>query len=197
MPEAPATSAAVAAFLRRWEASGAAERANYQLFLSELCDLLEVPRPEPTQPDDRNNAYVFERAVTFRHGTGLTSTGRIDLYKRGCFVLEAKQGSDRPGESQPLLVREEETAWMSGRRGTAVRGTRGWDVAMGASGAVRPRPPRGGGVAPIPGGGGRGARHRVLQRVLLHRQDLHCRESTSHAAKQQSMQGLSRYIATL
>ncbi|RNC72229.1 MAG: class I SAM-dependent DNA methyltransferase [Desulfuromonadales bacterium] len=130
MPEAPATSAAVADFLRRWEASGAAERANYQLFLSELCDLLEVPRPEPTQPDDRNNAYVFERAVTFRHGTGLTSTGRIDLYKRDCFVLEAKQGSDRPGENQPLLVREEETPWLSGRRGTAVRGTRGWDVAM-------------------------------------------------------------------
>lgn len=129
MSETPATTA-VADFLHRWEASGAAERANYQLFLSELCDLLDVPRPEPTQPDDRNNAYVFERAVTFRHGTGLTSTGRIDLYKRGCFVLEAKQGSDRPTESQPLLVREEETPWMSGRRGTAVRGTRGWDVAM-------------------------------------------------------------------
>jgi len=28
------------------------------------------------------------------------------------------------------VVREEETAWLSGRRGTAVRGTRGWDVAM-------------------------------------------------------------------
>jgi restriction-modification enzyme MmeI-like protein len=130
MPEAPATIAVVADFLRRWEASGAAERANYQLFLSELCDLLGVARPEPTRPDDRDNAYVFERAVTFRHGTGLSSTGRIDLYKRGCFVLEAKQGSDRPAEIQPLLVREDEAGWLSGRRGTAVRGTRGWDVAM-------------------------------------------------------------------
>ena len=27
-------------FISRWEASGAAERANYQLFLAELCDLL-------------------------------------------------------------------------------------------------------------------------------------------------------------
>lgn len=34
-----------AAFLARWQHSGAAERANYQLFLSELCDLLDVPRP--------------------------------------------------------------------------------------------------------------------------------------------------------
>lgn len=104
MSETPATTA-VADFLHRWEASGAAERANYQLFLSELCDLLNVPRPEPTQPDDRNNAYVFERAVTFRHGTGLTSAGRIDLYKRGGFILEAKQGRDRPGEEGwPLFL---------------------------------------------------------------------------------------------
>lgn len=29
-------------FITRWRASGAAERANYQLFLSELCDLLGV-----------------------------------------------------------------------------------------------------------------------------------------------------------
>ena len=36
------------------------------------------------------NAYVFERNVTFHHPDGSTSTGRIDLYKRGCYVLEAK-----------------------------------------------------------------------------------------------------------
>jgi hypothetical protein len=38
-------------FLERWERSGASERANYQLFLSELCDLLEVPRPDPATDD--------------------------------------------------------------------------------------------------------------------------------------------------
>src|SRR5688500_17946639 len=84
---------AAADFLSRWQSSGSAERANYQLFLSELCDLLHVPRPDPTRPDDRDNAYVFERSVHFDHGDGTSSTGRIDLYKRGCFVLEAKQGS--------------------------------------------------------------------------------------------------------
>jgi hypothetical protein len=125
MPEASTTPAAVADFLRRWEASGAAERANYQLFLSELCDVLGVPRPEPARPDDRENDYVFERAVTFRHGNGLTSNGRIDLYKRGCFVLEAKQGSDK---EQTLELFSE--LFTVTRKGTAVRGTRGWDVAM-------------------------------------------------------------------
>jgi hypothetical protein len=85
---------AVEAFIKRWEGSGAAERANYQLFLSELCDVIGVPRPNPTGADDSQNAYVFERAVQFQHGDGNSSTGRVDLYKRGCFVLEAKQGAN-------------------------------------------------------------------------------------------------------
>jgi hypothetical protein len=120
----------IQSFIQRWETSGAAERANYQLFLSELCDLLEVTRPEPTRPDDRDNAYVFERNVTFRHGDGTTSTGRIDLYKQGHFVCEAKQGSDQPGEKSALSVKEEGARWPVAKRGTAVRGTKGWDLAM-------------------------------------------------------------------
>ena len=109
-------------FIERWQISGAAERANYALFLSELCDLLEVPRPKPAVAEDALNHYVFERPVTFRHPTGLTSTGFIDLYKRGSFVLEAKQGSPAP---EPTLLFD-----VTHRRGTAVRGTTGWDQAM-------------------------------------------------------------------
>ena len=109
-------------FIERWQNSAAAERANYALFLSELCDYLEVPRPNPAVADDSQNRYVFERPVTFRHPTGLSSTGFVDLYKRGCFVLEAKQGSEAP---EPSLILE-----MPHRRGTAVRGTTGWDQAM-------------------------------------------------------------------
>jgi hypothetical protein len=123
-------------FIKRWKESGAAERANYQLFLSELTDLLEVPRPQPAQADDEQNAYVFERAVIFNNGDGTTSTGRIDLYKRGCFVLEAKQGSDRVSTPAPLFGGEAEllaSRGRQGRRGMAVRGTSGWDVAMRAA----------------------------------------------------------------
>ena len=36
---------AITPFITRWRASAAAERANYQLFLIELCDLLGVDRP--------------------------------------------------------------------------------------------------------------------------------------------------------
>jgi hypothetical protein len=109
-------------FIDRWQNSAAAERANYALFLSELCDYLEVPRPNPAVADASQNNYVFERPVTFRHPTGLSSTGFVDLYKRGCFVLEAKQGSEAP---EPSLLFE-----MPHRRGTAIRGTAGWDQAM-------------------------------------------------------------------
>ncbi|MGE4579238.1 MAG: class I SAM-dependent DNA methyltransferase [Desulfuromonadales bacterium] len=115
------------AFIRTWKASGGAERANYQLFLTELCKQLGVSPPEPTKPDDTENAYVFERTVTLQHGDGNTSPNYIDLYKRGCFVLEAKQGSDKP---DPAQFRELEKKYKTG---TAKRGTKGWDKAMQAA----------------------------------------------------------------
>ena len=81
------------AFIYRWESSGAAERANYQMFLSELCEILEVPRPDPTSPDPEKNLYVFDRAITRTSPDGSAVTNYIDLYKAGHFVCETKQGS--------------------------------------------------------------------------------------------------------
>src|SRR4051794_28009839 len=103
-----------AVFINRWKDSGAGERANCQLFLSELCDLIGVARPNPMRDDDRFNLYVFERTVSFPRAYGAVSTGRIDLYKHGCFVLEAKQGSDHRTSPAPASART--------RRGMAVRG---------------------------------------------------------------------------
>jgi hypothetical protein len=117
----------VDAFITRWAASAGAERANYQLFLSELCDVLDVPRPEPTVAHDQDNEYVFERAVTFHHADGTSTTGRIDLYKRSCFVLEAKQGSGGTGASADSHL---EPSPSGGHRGHGRRGSRGWDRAM-------------------------------------------------------------------
>src|SRR5438477_12220156 len=92
----PPVQSNVEAFLTRWTArSGGAERANYGLFLIELCDLIGVARPDPAGEETERNDYVFERAVRFRHDDGTTSPGRIDLYKKGCFVLEAKQSKKR------------------------------------------------------------------------------------------------------
>lgn len=115
------------AFIEKWQKSGASERANYQLFLAELCDLLGVPRPDPAGPDDQDNAYVFERAVTFTDGD-IRTTGFIDLYKRGCFVLECKQGMERRQQEEPLSERFRKR--LEKLRSGTVRGTRGWDLLM-------------------------------------------------------------------
>lgn len=103
-------SEAAETFIRRWTGSSGAERANYSLFLTELCDVLGVERPRPSGADAALNDYVFERAVRFRHDDGSSSPGRIDLYKRGCFVLEAKQSTKRQAggetfEQLPLQLR--------------------------------------------------------------------------------------------
>ncbi len=85
------TNESIERFISRWQAAGGNERANYQLFIGELCEVLDLPRPDPARDDTRDNAYVFERRVRFRHGDGSESHGFIDCYKRGAFVLEAKK----------------------------------------------------------------------------------------------------------
>jgi hypothetical protein len=78
-------------FLDRWlNQEGGAERANYQAFLVELTQVLGVPLPDPAQATTELNDYVFERAVRAA-GPENTAPKRIDLYKRNCFLLEAKQ----------------------------------------------------------------------------------------------------------
>ena len=75
------------AFIARWQGVAASELATAQSFVIELCALLGVERPHPSAAQD----YMFERPVTFQHGDGSTSSGRIDCYRRGHFVLEAKK----------------------------------------------------------------------------------------------------------
>ncbi|MEZ5606594.1 MAG: type IIL restriction-modification enzyme MmeI [Burkholderiaceae bacterium] len=84
---ADAAHAAATAFITRWSGVQASELATAQSFVIELCELLGVAKPHPTPEQD----YMFERPVTFAHGDGSTSAGRIDCYRRGCFVLEAKK----------------------------------------------------------------------------------------------------------
>jgi hypothetical protein len=102
----------IESFISRWESSGAAERANYQMFLAELCDLLEVPRPDPTSPDPEKNLFVFDRAITRVAPDGTSVTNYIDCYKAAHFVLETKQGV---GEADAT----NSTKSGHGRRGSA------------------------------------------------------------------------------
>lgn len=113
---------AVTDFIAVWGQSGAAERSNYQGFLRDLCDIIGAPRPEPAKADSAENVYVFEHPVRYAEG----GTGFIDLYRRGAFILEAKQGSERQQLEDETGLRITRRA----RRGTAIRGTAGWDDSM-------------------------------------------------------------------
>lgn len=74
-------------FIERWRGVTASELSTSQSFVMGLCELLGVDKPHATEEQD----YMFERPVTFAHGDGSTSAGRIDCYKRGHFVLESKK----------------------------------------------------------------------------------------------------------
>ncbi|MER2999188.1 class I SAM-dependent DNA methyltransferase [Pontibacter populi] len=114
-------------FISRWKASGASERANYQLFLTELCELLGVEKPQPATDKVHEASYTFERPVVFDDGEGKTSTNFIDLYKKDCFVLEAKQGADKAKLTEAELLGAERAKTKTG---TATRDTRTWDREM-------------------------------------------------------------------
>lgn len=113
----------------RWKQSGGAERANYGLFIDDLCTLIGVSRPDPTTDNPAQDAYVLERAVMFQDGLK-TSTGRIDLYKRGCFVLETKQGTDTLGQEHKTERAELGLSAQKRRKGHAIRGSAKWEQVM-------------------------------------------------------------------
>ncbi|GAB3196248.1 hypothetical protein ABID22_002828 [Pontibacter aydingkolensis] len=117
----------IESFITRWKASGASERANYQLFLTELCELLGVEKPMPATDKVHEATYTFERPVVFDDGEGKTSTNFIDLYKKDCFVLEAKQGADKASITEAEMLGAERAKTKSG---TATRDTRTWDREM-------------------------------------------------------------------
>lgn len=97
-------------FIQTWKNSAGNERANKDSFLRELFDALEIEVPGPK---DQHSDYCFEKDLKITHLDGSTSTGSIDLFKAGCFVLEAKQGSTKEKKGS-----------------SPVRGTRAYDQYM-------------------------------------------------------------------
>ena len=129
--DSAASAPEVKAFIDDWSESGGSELANYQLFVVALTRLLGVPQPDPSQEDNARNDYVFERSVAFKHPDGSTTPGRIDCYKRDCFILEAKQSAKRTTPravpAAPDMFGAEPERRKSGH---AKRGTGGWDTIM-------------------------------------------------------------------
>ena len=90
----------IEALLTKWLGrEGGAERANYQMFLTELTLALGLPTPDAKGQGIGD--YEFEAPVKSPAVYGGSGTKRIDLYKRGCFILEAKQSQLSVGETPP------------------------------------------------------------------------------------------------
>jgi len=115
-------------FIAKWKESGGAERANYQLFITELCDLLGLEHPQPSQEENQFNSYVFDRSIPRKGRDGKTTTVFADCYKRGHFMLETKQGSSAKIDNvnQLGLLGEDENRKI----GHGKRGTKQWDVVL-------------------------------------------------------------------
>jgi len=90
-------------FIARWKDVTASELATAQSFVIDLCELLGVEKPHATADQD----YMFERPLKEAHGDGSQSDRRVDCYKRGHFILEAKKikaGSHTKGYDNALLL---------------------------------------------------------------------------------------------
>jgi hypothetical protein len=111
------------AFISKWEKSQAAEKSNGQSFINDLCTLLELPQPEV-----RGDAYIFERAVSSLYDDGTPRTYFIDLYRRGCFVLETKQGAY--GNVAAEDAEEYSSTPRRRKVGHGIRNTGTWDTSM-------------------------------------------------------------------
>ena len=104
-----------AEFVKKWKNAKGGERAQAQSFIIELCNLMGVVVPH-------DGDYKFEYSMK-----GAKATDFADLYKRGCFVLEAKQSRAKgqkkaiPGQEDLLIIDAVEKAGAEGRT---------WDVLM-------------------------------------------------------------------
>lgn len=96
----------LASFAKRWMTVVGNEQQLAQSFLNELCEALGTARPyDGTLPE---TDYCFEKKVPV---PGRSEHGRIDLYKRGHFVLEAKCGRPSAKDKGSAPVRGTHAYW--------------------------------------------------------------------------------------
>lgn len=98
-PSPAAISDALRKLAARWVDAKARERANYVLYLGELCAALGVEGPRPA-----GSGYEYEFPVKVINRDGKEATNFIDLFKLDHFVLEAK---DKEAErSDDVMLRK-------------------------------------------------------------------------------------------
>ena len=109
---------AISSFIARWTASGAAERANYQLFLSELCDALDLPRLTLRGRRDAKRLRLREdRAAAARHGRPHRPVSPRRVRARG-------QAGQRPRRRAASFVAAGRATAQAAQSGTATAAPR-------------------------------------------------------------------------
>ena len=108
-------------FVARWKASGVPDRGVPRQFLTELCDVLDLPPQESARPVSEDNNYSFDRGV-YISCNACHESRRLDLYKKGCFLVSSapshgcgSEPTDDAGVADPWLGQ---------------RGTRSWENSM-------------------------------------------------------------------
>ena len=107
-------------------ASGGSERANYQLFISGLCDVLGVSRPAMSQEANARNDYVFERSLDYRHPDGSTTKLYVDATSAAasCLKLSSPPAARLRTSARPACSAPKRTAASSATpKGVAAAGT--------------------------------------------------------------------------
>lgn len=109
-------------FINKWSSgAGGAERSNFQPFMQDFCDLIGTSRPDAATGGSKLENYVFEAPVKDREYTGNKANKRIDLYKRDCFILEAKQSFTKPTQPKQDNLFGDSAPTMRGKRQSANR----------------------------------------------------------------------------
>src|SRR6185437_10157286 len=87
-------------FINKWSGlAGGAEKANFGPFIYDLVRTFDLPEPEPAE-GRKLSAYQFEGPIPNASFRNPQNKGSADLYKRGCFIMEAKQSYMPPKDDR-------------------------------------------------------------------------------------------------
>ncbi len=93
-------------FIATWQGNaGGRERSNFPVFIGGLCEVLGVDPPRGPAEKGKLGVYEYEapiRNASVRVAKQSGQTGFADLYKKGHFLLEAKQSYLKEGQSEPV-----------------------------------------------------------------------------------------------
>lgn len=117
-------------FVEQTRGAQGAELANAQTVVRLLCEALGVEAPALKRAG-ADNPYCFEADVLDG-----TAARRMDVYKRGHFIFEAKQGVDPADPATRAAFAPSTRGHTRHTKGVGVRGTKAWRDAM-SSGRVQ------------------------------------------------------------